>query len=954
MDSATKVLLTFRESPTKDECGNTWVTIGNPTIGAANSKFGSALQLDGASGIAMSEGIPLGGADFTIDFWVHFDENSFGRLIDTEPRWFYVERNTADDNSLIVRFDNGYGAFDSDAYIAKEYPFYEDDMDSDTFVDTYINESTINYEILSRSTKIGSSYRYCFWGKDYGIYDYENDVFLGYFYLTEGLKHVAIIYSHANHFLGVFVDGTLENFQQYTCTRANIKFYLGCKSDSTSGQVGTISEFRISDGVARWITDDNNSLIKPVDFDEHATDQDNWFVPPTESYRDPLNAREQANGDTLRRLLPHDVERAAADTLRHINAGRERVDADTCRRLHERATMPTARQLNKRARVIADTALCNPFALYYRLDASGNLQNTLATSEVLSLDILLQERTLSDRFTVQTTGERWQVGSRAKGQLLDYEFSFLVESVNDNRGIRTLTSMYDQDELLYTKIFPTIIVDYETGSAYGKGSAISYLEPQDIYEYSMHGRKVGSAGVYMIQLAKYLGLNIVLHIDDFVSTKDFTARNISYHDLIQGLFSWTSRVPRRMINVFIRGKTLYCIQRGSEQTVFDISDWTHSEPQIERSIVRSLFNNPLPHNNSDDDDDDDDDDPIGEWQEEEIAVPFSGTLNFSDDLIGSTLKHMLKYQDGLIVEESQSTFALYRNKEKSSNSRITYTYEIMNPAGTTDLQIFFHGDELPKSYYLKSKTEKNSTVDETQDPPTKSTTDSVTHYSYSYTDSGDIYLTHEHTRSTTTSYVREKRLISSKTDSSGNTTNEYLIAWFVEEYTETTNQTNHVPLGNGFYATSMYSNGEPKGSSISQGAPGNAITPFTVNQVQKTFHISEPTATPEPTGNPESPSEARMSWRHRLSPIVDTSFPVNDIAMLYSLTDEIYWMNRKTEERIRLNLISEIRNGIPEQTHIIDFTERVLFDGNEYFLESNRIQFTPRRLIQHLQLVRWY
>ncbi len=52
------------------------------------------------------------------------------------------------------------------------------------------------------------------------------------------------------------------------------------------------------------------------------------------------------------------------------------------------------------------------------------------------------------------------------------------------------------------------------------------------------------------------------------------------------------------------------------------------------------------------------------------------------------------------------------------------------------------------------------------------------------------------------------------------------------------------------------------------------------------------------------------------------------------------------------DLISPIRAGVPEI--VVDFTERIRFNGNEYFLVSNNISFTPRKLIQKLQLVRWY
>ena len=95
-------------------------------------------------------------------------------------------------------------------------------------------------------------------------------------------------------------------------------------------------------------------------------------------------------------------------------------------------------------------------------------------------------------------------------------------------------------------------------------------------------------------------------------------------------------------------------------------------------------------------------------------------------------------------------------------------------------------------------------------------------------------------------------------------------------------------------------------------------------------------------------------WRNRLSPIDDTQFPVMGADLLLELTEALYWLNRKTKETVSVDIIDKISNGVPTINHIVDFTERVILDGKEYFLVSNQVQFTPRKLIQRLQLVRWY
>ena len=171
---------------------------------------------------------------------------------------------------------------------------------------------------------------------------------------------------------------------------------------------------------------------------------------------------------------------------------------------------------------------------------------------------------------------------------------------------------------------------------------------------------------------------------------------------------------------------------------------------------------------------------------------------------------------------------------------------------------------------------------------------------------------------------------------------------------------------------SCYNFSWPLHSNISQGKPGNKVSQYTTGEIQKIFAGAKitpynyPTSTGDGTGsdtgtdpssqtNPNTPKTPSYDdWRRKLSPIVDTSFPVREFDILDSLTNALLWLNRKIQETITLDLISPVNNGIPSINHIVDFTERIKLDGNEYFLVSNRITFNPRKLIQKLQLIRWY
>ncbi|MBR1578879.1 MAG: LamG domain-containing protein [Selenomonadaceae bacterium] len=886
MDSATAVLLTFRAEPTRDECGNSWTAHGAPVVGSAHSKFGQALQLDGASYIEMSEGIELGGADFTIDFWLYTDADSQAgaRAINTVPLLVQL-RNPFDSSKLRLCFNKTAD----------------------------LSSSTV--------TTVDSGYD-----------------------PTAELVHLAIIYSRANGFIGLFINGVLraKNTAPPAFTRQSIKFQLGYQQGASSEYflTGAISELRVSDGVARWIVDTAGALVK----DAASSDGVKWFEPPTKTYlvesvgfdteRQLMFRRhEHATADTQRKLL----SKAAFDTLRRLKyVAAERCTADAHRRLIERATASSARKVIKKERAVADTLIRYPVELKFTVPTrSGGSNNTFAEHNVTEMSISLQERTLSDRFSLSSTNA-WQIGAQVNGQLLDYSFSFLIESVTESGGLKSLAGMYDQDELLYSHIFPTVRTD-SNGAAYGIGSVIDVLNPLKPGEW--YKATYGSAEYYVREIANFFGLEPTVMIEDFVPYQDFTGSNITYQQLITSLFGWTSRVPRRQINVFIRAGRLYCIQRGLEQSAVDITDLNHTQPRIERTLIRSLFNNPFLKGDSEEPDPEEPTEQPeidwGEWADVDVAVPFTGTLDFSK---GGN-RHSLQYVKGFLRRESQDI----RSISKSSSSTVEYTYQTKYPAGTHWWDIFM--DRVEGDIYLTGKTERSTAEDYSSDPPTKTYTISRTEYHYKTTVRHGIFLSEEEEQIETKVYELLKA-------------SDEGYAWALTDEDSSTRRTYHVPLGNGWYGTSVTVDGVPQGSSISQGTPGNRVTPYTVNEVQKAFTNARAGRTNGgdggSSGDDGSQGGTYEDWRRRLSPIVDTSFPVRDFNQLVELTNEVHWMNRRTRERVNVELIGSVNNGVPEQTHIIDFTERVMLDGHEYFLEANTITFTPRKLVQRLQLVRWY
>ena len=129
-----------------------------------------------------------------------------------------------------------------------------------------------------------------------------------------------------------------------------------------------------------------------------------------------------------------------------------------------------------------------------------------------------------------------------------------------------------------------------------------------------------------------------------------------------------------------------------------------------------------------------------------------------------------------------------------------------------------------------------------------------------------------------------------------------------------------------------------EGSTLSQGKPGGKASRFTVEQSNLSL------------GSSYSRDEEDAPF----TSLIDTEFPVKGEAYLKELTQAILWLNRKTHEIVTLEDFANICDGVPDVGHIVDFTERIRFEGQEYFLQSNAVELTPRSLKQTIKMTRWY
>ena len=218
----------------------------------------------------------------------------------------------------------------------------------------------------------------------------------------------------------------------------------------------------------------------------------------------------------------------------------------------------------------------------------------------------------------------------------------------------------------------------------------------------------------------------------------------------------------------------------------------------------------------------------------------------------------------------------------------------------------YHGE------YLTSKQTHN-----------KDGSTSRTEYTYAETER-DVYLVKEWERTTEPINDGKKHTEYDWTD------------WNNERGTE--RLTYHAPLGYGWYATTVYVDGNLEGSTLSQGKPGGKASRFTVEQSNLSL------------GSRYSGDDDDAPF----ASLIDMEFPVKGEAYLKELTQAILWLNRKTQETVTLEVFANIQDGVPDVGHIADFTERLRFEGNEYFLQSNAVELTPRSLKQTIKMTRWY
>jgi len=555
----------------------------------------------------------------------------------------------------------------------------------------------------------------------------------------------------------------------------------------------------------------------------------------------------------------------------YLNADIERklqnvvtVDFDTQRRLKIPVVdyYDTERVIRYSAEITVDIQRAVLKSVEFNCDIWRQLPHKVNGNSAFlqSVTIGLQEQQLTDSLAFVMAGDIG-IMEAVNFQAWDYNLMGRVEQTSKRGVLISCQCTCDIDEILYRQMAYTIPENafewtYEYNEAYNNYKS----EHQD---EEINKMPSAPASAHITAIAQALGKSVVIQFDDWISTMSTDVKSgTNYGGLIEELFGWTARLPHIMINCYMRGNTIYAVQRGHENNIFSLDDKKLTVHTVVKKLVRTTWGSD-PNNNTEVE-------PLYKswtsenltpWPpEEELEPPGGGgggSIHGDNGLV----------QETEVVHGQERVITTYKYEDLGGGQKFLSEEKTVTIIGDqrVDEVTTYH---KPVSY---GQTQVYSTDEEGVLGTTVSPTnfdDRISPYQYQQMSSGG-----------------------------------YSAAFAGGAYDE---------YGN--YYTAVY-----------DGAG---------NRYLVTGH----------TGHKE-----QIGQRTRLNAyaLLDTSFPVDGYDKLSYLTEQIKWLDRRTEESVTLELY--------DCPHLVDFNDRIIWHGNTYFLRSNTATRTETIVNrQTLEFVRWY
>nr|DAN14337.1 MAG TPA: SEX HORMONE-BINDING GLOBULIN TRANSPORT, LAMININ G-LIKE DOMAIN [Caudoviricetes sp.] len=468
-----------------------------------------------------------------------------------------------------------------------------------------------------------------------------------------------------------------------------------------------------------------------------------------------------------------------------------------------------------------------------------------AKQGIISMTLELATGTLSDTLNLETFGTDFTPKRAIRGTFLDFPYEFRMEQVTTTGERQKITSMSYIDRLLYVPLK-------------------FYVEGGD------EGDNFESLAK---SLAKHLGYACETHMENIYLKTGYSGMTVTYSAVMSGAFGWLSDLPWRQVNVYIKGGTMYFVQRGQEPTVYDITNLHHDEPTIVQKVYRSRFsaNNKTP-----------DPEKVKPAKKGGIHTKgYTGRVQFPNG-------DYTEYLNGQPIESERSTESgtVFTRWEYNGNDKLVAQDSRMTPRKDdvnrteTHTRFYYYTPVIGGSQFMVTET-RTSTTEYDRKTGKSTTTETV-----NYTENGKD--------STTSTTIRDGDMVVSSGPVGINTGSEYAL-----------NQQNIVMTGG---ATKWFDD------------DGNEIK-----------------------------DEADISF---------ASLPISEApnsgVQLPTLVEEINSHDRCIEETVEMNIIEAVKDGVPSLTHVINFGERIKYNGNEYCLERNTVTRTTREIKQNIVMIKWF
>ena len=954
-DSNTMIYLHSQNGNIVDDCGNTWNAVGSPSVSNDGISLGASSRLE------LVGGITIGGADFTVDFWSNVSSSS-GEYAHVFT--FFNARNTVTDFIGLFKYSTGtklgYCGFGSKKSVTCDWldkkhhfalvyrqeqkrsyiyidglyiDYWTGEITEKTYTNLWLSGSSYDSETsaiqvidkfrvsdIARWTDsffpeglapelaegftyldsshyiwynpgkpslfekknpdpyfitAGDTYSNHYFAIEFGHYRYgeigipsdyrtnetyisfnvyhgtselallvaKNDTRIlyggdtltdfngGTASLGSGLHNIAIHFINGS-FFEWYIDGvkiaeyassssssneyfrfqTTDVLRESSLSHSNFISDIIITNDSTTGQKLISNPDSVIDGDAPKITESSRADITIAIKMEESSHADVYRRVASGGYADisrTAKLNETARTDIERTVRDNRkiTESAYTDLSRTVEV-EESAYADIERIVKATATEDGYADLSRTVKL--EETGCGEIErkIPYRVRRE-NGKMFLGNYPVISVEVNLSESTLSDSVGYQIYGEMFPKDALV-GNLLDYNIDMEIESTSQQKGVQSCESVYKMDEIMFRTI-----------------------------RYANLGANTLSS-VHIARAANAMGLTPVLRYEDFTPENDYSGSDITYKNLLSGMFGWTQDLPWRNINIFIRDGNLYATQRGMEPNTIDISTIPHDHPQINRTVMREY---------------------------EGVTVTQGATGVKSGNVFTKFTGYIYNgdfrawYSNGLCVEQRQGD-DITRNEYDANTEQLKRSETIHADGGKT-----------------------------------------ITEYSHGYSITGQVVETTE--KHTTI-------------DKDGN-----------REVTTTYNNS----MGNGMTSSITFSGSTYIGQSHGHGSVSGTAYDYLKKQANIALG-----AKPE--------AGTVVEWENQ--------WPIKDGWLINKIFNELLQYDRKIQETVSVELTPIVSHGTIAMNHIIDFNDKIILDGKEYFLVSNVARLDPRKFSQSLQLVRWF